>query len=47
MIHCPTCNHDLLELHGTVEDENDNIMGWGCTQCRDCVVLDDCERNGE
>ena len=41
MIHCPTCNHDLLEMHGTVEDLDDKIMYWCCVECVDCLIEDE------
>ena len=38
MIRCPTCQHDLLEDHGTTEDLDGTIIHWGCLECRDCII---------
>jgi len=38
VIKCPTCQHDLLEEHGTTEDLDGAVVSWGCVMCVECYI---------
>jgi len=38
VIKCPTCQHDLLEDHGTTEDLDGAVASWGCVMCAECYI---------